>query len=127
MTRKVNNKIARRRNNLFALDPHCFYCNVEVVNKRARKGQNNDNLATIDHLDSHWVSLKKLSAHDGGRKVLCCRKCNQERNKKEIRRFASKKRFWWQRLYKRFKVWYFRKTGKKFSHACYIYSLSKVI
>ena len=83
------NSQKKRRDRLFKRRPYCFFCGVQLthpktINRGAGTTKSNyDNMATIEHLDSNLSPLR--GAFSGvARTVLCCYKCNQERNEVEM-------------------------------------------
>lgn len=86
---KTRGNIKRRKRILMAEHPFCFWCGIKVVKRWPIKGQNNDNIATIDHLDSRNKELKEIVLPNGARTVLSCKKCNQERNDREQRELST--------------------------------------
>jgi len=84
MARRKTGKLRRRRKHLWESDPNCVFCGrMTVLPKRGVKhGQTRDNLATIEHLDSKY-NLMRGKFKNTERTVLCCWRCNNDRNKCE--------------------------------------------
>lgn len=84
----------RRKRNLMARDPHCYWCGCEVFLYRIQpKMRVPDNAATIDHLFSRVIGPRKNLHQEVT--VLSCKKCNEERSEFEQQEEGI---FWvWQR------------------------------
>lgn len=86
-------RLKRRRNKLFAEDPHCHWCTVELVYYNPgelKKGESlPDNFATIDHLNTRF-DLTRWENHDQPQTVLACYKCNKERGFAKIKEVGDK-------------------------------------
>ena len=83
---------ARRRNKLWERDPHCRFCGVEtVLPENVPEGPIPDNMATIEHLDSrNNPDRGKFCGQE--RTTLACFKCNNDRNKEEVKKIPIEKR-----------------------------------
>ncbi len=70
----------KRRERLFAKNPHCHWCKCLTVPPNPNGGGGPDNMATLDHLFSRLVKQPKYVG-DGRTPVtvLACRKCNHAR------------------------------------------------
>lgn len=81
-------KTKRRRQILFEMDPHCYWCGVEVFmppdGSRRLKGKTCHRVATLDHLRSRWHPQRaEPNPMREERTVLSCWKCNNDRNTEE--------------------------------------------
>lgn len=82
----------RRRDNLMAADPHCFYCRTEVVYYPLERHERMpDNFATIDHVNTRLAYPEGRPLN--GDTVLACHRCNSDRNKVELR-LMPKEELW---------------------------------
>jgi hypothetical protein len=81
--------LRNRRANLMAQDPHCGNCGIEVIWYRPGPGEVlPDNFATIEHVNSRWHPVRdpitgQMGRPRGGKRVLWCRGCNRDGNKRE--------------------------------------------
>lgn len=78
--------LKKRRERLLEKDPHCHWCNIEVIFFSLKKHQvTPDNYATIDHLNTRYYKRRRQQFSSGQVQtcVLACNKCNWERNEEE--------------------------------------------
>lgn len=75
-----------QRERFFRQHPFCYWCSCELVlieTEQHSKGPFPDNMATIDHLrprgDRRRLERNRFNLW---RRVLACRKCNAERDRK---------------------------------------------
>lgn len=76
-------RLRRRRDRLFADDPHCHWCEclTRLLDRKLRHGEKMPlDLATIDHLDDR-LSPERGKHKGEDRTVLACWKCNNDRNR----------------------------------------------
>jgi len=68
----------------------CFWCGkpVKDYGSTSEVRYNPPDMATIDHLESRFFRPKGKKVP----KVLCCRKCNQQRSEKENKIYSPSKR-----------------------------------
>lgn len=78
-------QIRRRRERLFARDPHCFWCGTELVlpDPARAGGRLAKNTATLDHLRSRLTPTRGEPTHGRAATVLSCLSCNFERGRNE--------------------------------------------
>lgn len=92
--KETENKMAHRNANrvqkMIKIDPHCYWCGIEVVYIATHLDHPPGNRATVDHLYSRKKKQQRLEAMRIGKKlnnghniyyVLACHKCNFERSK----------------------------------------------
>ena len=77
-----------RSRNLLKADPHCYWCGCAVIlGNRNRNGKDcapcPPNMATLDHVVSRNNKNWKKGAINSI--VLSCSKCNNERQRKEVK------------------------------------------
>lgn len=72
--RKAKGVMARIREQMFALDPTCYYCGRRIVLPGV--GRALENMATLDHKKPKSKGGRKASRHN---LVLCCLVCNHEK------------------------------------------------
>ena len=67
-------------------DGLCFWCGCKMVRlePQAKRKQFPDNACTLDHLDDKFDPERGKKT--GRRRVLACRKCNQDRGRESERR-----------------------------------------
>lgn len=70
-----------RRNELFAQDPHCYWCTDLTVCVEMDGGTFPMNAATLDHVFSRYTP--HLRTGEGNPTVLACWKCNNRRSREE--------------------------------------------
>lgn len=79
---------------LFRKGKSCFYCGVETV--LAPSGEDlkyfADNIATVDHYYSKH-DIRRLLPKGAKKLVLCCRKCNQLKNERELTEVQCQKEY----------------------------------
>jgi hypothetical protein len=69
------------RNFLLKKSPNCAYCGVDVVWFKNNGGILPDNFATLDHYYSRHTGKYN---DDDNFVVICCLKCNKEKNNEEV-------------------------------------------
>lgn len=86
-------QMKRRRRNLFAADPYCWYCGCAVYEYRLpHGGPQAPDQATVEHLISKRHPMR--GEHHGLRKVLACYECNVSRGHWTGRLLAEDQRQW---------------------------------
>lgn len=79
-------RIKRQRLRMWKEDPRCRFCGqVTVLPPDKRKQKAQDNWATIEHLRSRLDPNRGEKPKQGEvRRVLCCWRCNNDRNNQEL-------------------------------------------
>ena len=79
-------RLMRRRQKLWLKNCRCVFCGTKTILPPPGKprGRVPDNWATIEHLDSRYNPERGNGT--GERTVLCCWRCNNDRNKAEQQR-----------------------------------------
>jgi len=90
----------KQRTRMWNNNPNCIFCGVLTIlpehlpQRTNSKGVSKiiveipDNMTTIEHLNSrNSVNRNTKNIKKEIRRVLCCYKCNQERNEKELEFF----------------------------------------
>lgn len=98
MAARPSNRLRRRKIRLFEEDPHCHFCGCEVWLPPPNQtwhdfitaGLNLDAMATIEHLDPRFSDRRGKTR--GPRTVLCCKKCNCDRNVEFMNSFSKEER-----------------------------------
>jgi 5-methylcytosine-specific restriction endonuclease McrA len=85
----MSSKLRRRREKLMAADPHCFYCSILVVYFFPPPVVLPDDFATIDHVNSR---VRFPARPREGQLVLCCLRCNREKNNRELMELTREER-----------------------------------
>jgi hypothetical protein len=79
----IGNRWKRRRANLMATDPHCYWCRKEVIYYDLKSHEKMPhNFATIEHLYDKYSPERRIIARLNPAKpvtVLACHECNQDR------------------------------------------------
>jgi 5-methylcytosine-specific restriction endonuclease McrA len=70
-----------RRANLMKIDPHCWYCGMELVFVETDGGKLPDNYPTIEHLFSRYSGRIHTNHTNEVRRVLACKECNTSRQR----------------------------------------------
>lgn len=85
MSRRKNSNIVKRnrRKNLMKVDPHCWYCGLELVYVEQQGVANSRdipyNYPTIEHLFSRNSGRLSVNHTNDTRRVLACPECNWNR------------------------------------------------
>lgn len=86
-------QMKRRRRNLFAVDPYCWYCGCEVREyKLPHGGRQQPDQATVEHLVSKRHPMR--GSQHGLLKVLACYDCNVSRGHWTGRLLQEDQRAW---------------------------------
>jgi len=73
-----SDSVKKRRKNLMRVNPHCYWCGVEVVDGLRKGGTIPDNFATVDHLFDRVFDIHRR--WNPFSLVLSCYRCNFQRN-----------------------------------------------
>lgn len=76
-----NNSVKRQQ--LFRLTPHCFWCGK--LTRLEIEAKLKHDTATVDHLYSRLHPDRKAARRGRGRLVLACNQCNKDRSNAETR------------------------------------------
>lgn len=84
--------IARRRERLWKVSPHCHYCKIITILPSSLSQEKlkrpPSNLATIDHVFHKLDPRRKIDCSKTGRRILACYGCNQKKGKKDNKKFS---------------------------------------
>ncbi len=77
----------KRRDRLFAEDPHCRFCGVLMIHPKECSSPFPKNMLTLEHLISRNNPLRGKGKPMQPSTTICCHDCNDKRNKKDLQVF----------------------------------------